>query len=132
MVDERAGFGVVEEAVDGEVSALGVLFGVGEGDRLRAAAIAIGAVGAEGGDFDPAFAGGGDDDDAEVGTDELAAGEEFGDLSGVGGGGDVVVFGIAIEEEVTDGATGQVGEVAVLVEAVDDFEDVGWQGHEGE
>jgi hypothetical protein len=42
-----------------------------------------------------------------------------------------VVFGIAIEEEVTDGATGQVGEVAVLVEAVDDFEDVGWQGHEG-
>ena len=97
VVDERAGFGVVEEAVDGEVSALGVLFGCRKGDGFGAAAIAVGAVGAEGCDFDPAFAGGGDDDDAEVGADELAAGEEFGDLSGVCGGGDVVVFGIAIE-----------------------------------
>jgi hypothetical protein len=66
-----------------------------------------------------------------VGTDELAAREEFGDLSGVCGSGDVVVFGIAIEEEVTDGATGEVGEVAVLVEAVNDFEDVWGEDHEG-
>lgn len=97
VVDERAGFGVVEEAVDGEVSTFSVLFGSGKRNGFGAAAIAIGAVGPEGGDFDPAFAEGGDDDDAEVGADELAAGEEFGDLSGVCGGGDVVVFGIAIE-----------------------------------
>lgn len=109
VVDERAGFGIVEEAIDGEVPALGILFGGGERDGLRAAAIAVRAVGAEGGDFDPAFAGGWYDDDSEVGTDELAAREEFGDLSGVCGSGDVVVFGITIEEEVTDGATGQVG-----------------------
>lgn len=106
VVDERAGFGVVEEAVDGEIAALGILFWSGIGDGFGAAAIAIGAVGAEGGDFDPALAGGGDDDDAEVGADELAAWEQFGDLSGVCGGGDVVVFGIAIEQEITDGATG--------------------------
>ncbi len=66
-----------------------------------------------------------------MGTDELAAREEFGDLSGGGGGSDVVVFGIAIEQEVTDGATGEVGEVAVLVEAVNDFEDVWGEDHEG-
>ena len=43
-----------------------------------------------------------------------------------------LVFGSAIGEKGTDGATGQVGGVAVWVEAVEDFEDVGWQGHEGE
>lgn len=131
VVDERTGFGVVEEAVDGEVSTFSVLFGCGKRNGFGATAVTVGAVGAEGGDFDPAFAGGGDDDDAEVGADELAAREEFGDLSGVCGGGDVVVFGIAIEQEVTDGATGEVGEVAVLVEAVNDFEDVWGEDHEG-
>lgn len=129
VVDEAAGLGVEEEAVDGEVPAEGVLLGGGEGDGLGAAAVAIGAVGAEGGDLDPAGAGGGDDDDAEVGADELGAGEESGDLGRGGGGGDVVVLGVAAEEVVAHRAAGEVGLMAGLVEAVDDFEDVGGEGH---
>ena len=65
-----------------------------------------------------------------MGSDELAAGEKRGDLSGGGGGGDVVVFGFSIEEKIANRATGEVGEVACLVEAEDDFEDMRWQGHE--
>ncbi len=41
VVDERTGFGVVEEAVDGEVTAFGVLFGCGKRNGFGAAAIAV-------------------------------------------------------------------------------------------
>ena len=53
VVDHRAGLDVEEETVDGEVAALGVLGGVGfEADGLGMAAVVIGSIAAEGGDFD--------------------------------------------------------------------------------
>ena len=129
VVDEGAGFGVKEEAVDGEVATLRVFLRGGEGDGLRAASVPIRAVGAESGDLDPAATGGRNDDDAEVGADELAAGEECGDLGWGGGGGDVVVLRFAIQQMIPDGAPGEEGLMASLVETVDDVDDVWRQGH---
>src|SRR5688572_6632441 len=45
------GNGIEENAVDGEVAALGILLGTGEGDRVRSAAVGIANVAAEGGNF---------------------------------------------------------------------------------
>ncbi len=46
------GEGVEEEAVAGEIAAVGVFMGVGEADGGGVAAIGVGAVGTEGGDLD--------------------------------------------------------------------------------
>ena len=110
-VDEVTGERVEEHAIDGEVAALGVGFRGGEDDVVRAAAVEVGAVGAEGGDFEE-VAVEVDDDDAEVSADELGAGEEGEDLVRGGAGGDVVVVGLAAEEFVADAAACEVGGVA--------------------
>ena len=52
VVDDLFGDGVVEQAVDREVAALGVVLGGGERDAVGVAAVAVGGVGAERGDFD--------------------------------------------------------------------------------
>lgn len=121
VIDDLIGERVEEEAVDGEVAALGVEFGCGVGDAVRTAAVAVAAVAAEGGDFDmdvvPAH-----DDDAEVGTHGLGAGEEFHDLLGRGAGGDVEIFGFAAEEHVAHAAACQQGLVTGLRELFDDLD----------
>lgn len=114
-VDEVTGERVEEHAIDGEVAALGVGFRGGEDDVVRAAAVEVGAVGAEGGDFEE-VAVEVDDDDAEVSADELGAGEEGEDLVRGGAGGDVVVVGLAAEEFVADAAACEVGGVACVGE----------------
>ena len=48
----RSAIGIEEQAVDREVAALGVVLGGGERDAVGVAAVAVGGVGAEGGDFD--------------------------------------------------------------------------------
>ncbi len=51
-VEDFFGGGVVEKGVDGEVAAFGILFGIGKGDGVGAAAVGAIGVGAEGGDFE--------------------------------------------------------------------------------
>ena len=112
VVDDFAGEGVFEEGVDGEVAAEDVLAGVGfEGDGLRAAAVAVGVVGAEGGDLDfgIAFA---EQDDAEVGADFEGAGEEFLEPGGGRAGGEVVVLDGEMEEAIADTAADEEDHLA--------------------
>ena len=52
VVDDLLGDGIEEQAVDREVAALGVVLGGGERDAVGVAAVAVGGVGAERGDFD--------------------------------------------------------------------------------
>ena len=52
VVDDLVGERVVEQAVDREVAALGVVLGVGERDAVGVAAVAVRAIGAESGDLD--------------------------------------------------------------------------------
>lgn len=115
------GEGVFEEAVDGEVATEGVFFGGGEADLVGAAAVGVGAVGAEGGDFD-LVAAVTDENDAEGGADGLGVAEEFADVGGGGGGGDVVVFGGEVEKGIADAAAGEVGGVVGVAEAAEDVE----------
>lgn len=87
------------------------------------AAVGVGSVGAEGGDFGldvVIFDFIGDDDDAEVCTDGEGAGEEIEDDVGSSAGGDVVVLGLAAEKEVADAASSEVRLMAVGAEAGDD------------
>lgn len=121
VVDDGLGLGVVEEGVDGEVAAGGVFGGIGfEGYCLRVAAVGVGAIAAEGGDFDAV-----PEDDAEVGADEFSAYEEFRKFIGTGIGGNVPVFGLAGEEHVADAAAGEEGSVSGGVES---FQDLGRWG----
>lgn len=48
IIEDGLAFGVVEEAVDGEIAAEGIVLGGGEGNGIGAAAILIAAIGAEG------------------------------------------------------------------------------------
>jgi hypothetical protein len=113
---DLAGEGVEEHTVDGEVAAEGVFTGRREDDLVGAAAVGVGAVGAEGGDLDAEVAGVGagaeDLDDAEADADGDGAAEEALDFVGAGGGGDVEVLGDEAEEFVADAAAGEEGFVA--------------------
>ena len=61
-----------------------------------------------------------DEDNAEVCADLTGAGEEAEELFGAGGGGDVEVFGGAVEEEVADAAADEEGGMAGFAEDGDD------------
>ena len=125
VVDDLVGLGVVEEAVDGEVAAGGVACGVGfELDGLGVAAVEVGAVGTEGGDFDAV-----PEDDAEVGADEFGAGEEGCEFGGLGVGGDVEILGLPVEEVIADAAADQIGLVAARVEAGENLRHRGREDH---
>lgn len=115
---------IEEHAVDGEVAAEDVLFGVvGECDLRWVAAVEVGAVAAEGGDFGEdglVVDGLADEDDTEVSADGEGLGEEVEDDGGTCVGGDVVVLGGEVEEEVANAAAGEVGLVAAVAEGTDD------------
>src|SRR5438270_229687 len=106
------------------VGAAGVLLGGGEHDGVGVAAVAVGDVGAEGGDLDFERAGGRARaehlDDAEAGADGDGAAEQRLDLLGPGVGGDVVVVRLAAEELVADAAAGPQRLEAFGAEAADD------------
>lgn len=109
--------GVVEETVDGEVAAGCVAGWTGfELDRRGMAAVGIGAVGTEGGDFDAAV-----EDDAEVGADGFGAGEELEEFGRLSIGGDVPVLRGAIEEHVADAAADEEGLMAGGVEGLNNL-----------
>ena len=121
VVDDLLGDGVVEEGVDGEVAALGVVLGGGVGDGGGVAAILVAAVGAEGGHIV-----GDAVQDHEHHAEGLAhanalGGEEGGDLLGGGGGGDVDVFDGRAAEGIAHAATGEVGREAVRAQGADDY-----------
>ncbi len=110
---------IEQETVDGEVAALDIFFGAeGVADFVGTAAVGVSAVGAEGGDLNGHLRWGGlfgctlrlgsHEDDAEVGADGESAREHVEDDVGAGAGGDVVVLGLAAEEQVADAAPGEV------------------------
>lgn len=103
-VDDLTGEGVFEEAVHGEVPALGVFLGGGEDDGVGVAAVLIDAIGPESGDLDGVaifFY----EDDAEVLADGIASGEEGLDFLWGGGSGEIVILGNASEQAVTHRAS---------------------------
>ena len=110
-VDDFTGLWVFEEAVDGEVTALGVFFRGGEGDGFWATSVFVGAIGAGGGDFD-VVAVVADDGDAEVRADFVGVGEKLEDFRGSGGGGDVEVLGFEVEDLIADAASGEIRDEA--------------------
>lgn len=126
-VDYFMAFGVEEEAVDGEVAALGVALSGGECDVLGMAAIFVFAVGSEGGHFE--FVAVFDDkDDAELDADRDGVGKESLDGFGTGIGGDVVVFWRLTQEHIPYASACKVGGVASFAEAADDVGGSGLHG----
>ena len=90
-VEDLAGGGILEEAVDGEVAPAGIDFCIGERHGLGVTPVAVGAIRAEGGDLE-FVSGRAHEDDAEMSAYLIAAGKEAEDLLGPGRGGDVIVF----------------------------------------
>ena len=111
--------GIVKEAVDGEVAALGIGLRVAEGDFRGATTIHVCAVASKSGDLKvvSVFV---DDDDAEMRADGVGAREERLHLLGACIGGDVVVMRFEAEEHVAHASTGIERAVAGLAEAADE------------
>lgn len=117
--------GVVEESVDGEIAALGVLSGRAELDGVGVSAVGVGFIAAEGGDFDVTGRFGSQDgDNAEGGPDGQSAAvtEDLSDLFGGSAGSDVIIVGAASEELIADAPAGQDGLVAGLGEPADQLD----------
>ena len=109
IVVHLAGPRIEEEAVDREVSPLGVEFGGGEYDAGRVAAVGVGLVGAKRGHLHlPRGPRPEHRDHPEGGPhgERTAAAEDIADLLGAGRCGHVVVGGGAAEQVVADAATG--------------------------
>lgn len=110
--------GIEEECVDGEITSAGIFLGIGEDDAVGSSGIGVGVIASEGGDFDGVCVFG-DEDDAEGLADCTGAFEEGLDALRVGIGGDVVVVGVVAEKFIADAATGEVGGVSGVDEALD-------------
>src|SRR5437879_1721313 len=81
------------------------------------AAIGVAEVGAEGGDFDfERFLA--DKDDAELRADVEATRKEAQHIGGHGVGGDVVIRGNALQEEITHGTARKKGLISAALERV--------------
>ncbi len=91
VVDDFAGFRHFKQSVDGEVPPPRVFLRRRERHRFRAAAVAVAAIGAEGGDLDVMAAVFGDHH-AEVRAHFVGTGKKAEHFGRHGGGGDVVVF----------------------------------------
>lgn len=103
---------IVEHAVDGKIAAEGVLGGGAVADRLRPASVEIRSLGPECGHFHRrnAFVPQ-DGDHAEAGPDgqRPIAAERLADLFGSRRRGDVVVLGIAAQQQIPDAPSGKQG-----------------------
>ena len=107
----RCWIGIVEKAVDRKVAARGVFLGRAERDAVGMAAVAVGGVAAERGDFDHAGLSGTDHrNHSESGPDgqRATAAEQLADLIGHGVGGHVVVLRRASQELIADAAAGPI------------------------
>ena len=138
VVDHLLGLEVVEQPVDGEVAAAGVLLGRAEDvvpPDQQIAALGLGAfaaflffhlarVGAERGRLDDLRS---EEDvrQAEAAADDAAVLEQAPDVVRRRAGDDVEVFRFATEHQVADAAADQVGGVVVATQALDDFGGVG-------
>ena len=92
---------------------------MGIDDLVGMAAVGVAEVGAEGGNFDfERFLT--DKDDAELRTDVDAVGKEAQHFRGRCVGGDVVIRGNAVEEEITHSAAREEGLISVALERVAD------------
>jgi hypothetical protein len=115
-VENFAGVVAHEEAVDGEIAALDILFGsLGIDDLIGMAAIGIADIGAEGGDFDLEGIVA-DEDDTELHADIEAVGEELQDFGGSCVCGDVVIGRIAPKKDVAHAAADEEGLVTMALE----------------
>src|SRR5260370_26596146 len=99
-VEDLAGVMEHEKAVDGEIATLHVFFRrLGIDDLVGMAAVGIADIGAEGGDFDPEGIVA-DEDDTELRADIEAVWEKSENFLWSGVGGDAVIAGVAIGEDV--------------------------------
>jgi hypothetical protein len=102
-----------EKAVDGEIAALDVFLGrLRIDDLVRMAAIGVPDIGTKCGDFD--FEGIlANEDDAELGADVESKGEELKHFPRRGVGGNVIIGGLAMKQDIAHATADQQGLVAV-------------------
>ena len=117
-IDHPLAAGIVEQAVDGEVAAAGVLLGAGELDPLRVPAVGVRPLAPEAGHVVLALLQA-HEDDAELRPHGDGVLEELHHPSGVGVGGHVPVLRPAAQQQVADAAAGEVGPVAGAAETLD-------------
>ena len=133
VVDHREGGDVVEQGVDREVAAEGVLLGRAEGVVAPDEGVALFGLGLapEGRDLHhlPSEA---DVAEPEAAADHEAVAEEPLDLLRVGAGADVEVLGLAAQQQVAHPAAHQVGHVTAALEAVQDLQGVRVDGLAGD
>lgn len=111
--------GIEEEAIAGEVAALGIFLGASEADSVGMSAIGICAVLAEGGDFDvklplP------NKNDPKGCPDLLATREKAEDIVGAGGGGNIVILGRSAHETIADAPSSPVSDESCPLEGLND------------
>ena len=129
VVEEFIFEGIKKHAVDGEVASLGIFLGGGEGDGGRAATVEVGAVDAEGGDFEDVIVDAEADDAEGFALGVGGFGEEGLDLVGGGGGGDIDIGIGALEEGIADATSGVDGDVACLGKFLNDLFGLGVADH---
>jgi hypothetical protein len=144
-IDDEVFQWIVEQAVDGKVASLGILFGGSEFDPIRTSSVGVGTIGAESGHFDLAFLfrdSAMDKDHAEGFTDRLGMGfaEGTADLLGRSVGSDIEVFGLDSQESVANATASVIGDKTAFVQPSDEFmcelpfdraslKKWGWMGH---
>ena len=129
VIEEFVFEGIEKHAVDGEVAALGIFLGGGEGDGGGAATVEVGAVDAKGGDFKNVIVQAESDDAEGFALGIGGFGEEGLDLVGGGGGGDIDIGIGALEEGIADATSGVDGDVAGLDQFLNDLFGLGVTNH---
>ncbi len=132
VVDNGEVGDVVEEGVDGEVTAKGIFFGtsknivaqdkavVGDAVAVFVAALGLGGQCAEGGDFN-GFVVKVDMSQTEAAADEAAVTKYPLHIFRRGVGGDVKIFRVASEQNIANAAACEIGCVSDVFEAVEHF-----------
>jgi len=119
-IDDEVFQWIVEQAVDGKVASLGILFGGSEFDPIRTSSVGVGTIGAESGHFDLAFLfrdSALDEDDAESFSDRLGMRfpECTADLLGRGICGDIEIFGLDSKKSIANAAASVIGGKTTIV-----------------
>jgi len=129
VVEEFIFEGIKKHAVDGEVAPLGIFLGGGESDGGGAATVEVGAVDAEGGDFEDVIVEAESDDAESFALGVGGFGEEGLDLVGGGRGGDIDIGIGALEEGIADATSSVNGDVASLDKFLNDLFGLGVMDH---
>ena len=129
VIEEFVFEGIEKHAVDGEVAALGIFLGGGEGDGGGAATVEVGAVDAKGGDFKNVVVEAEADDAEGFALGIGGFGEKGLDLVGGGRGGDIDIGIGALEEGIADATSGVNGDVAGLGKFLNDLFSLGVTDH---